>query len=318
MSPLWGRDPEVVAICCSDLHLGDKKPVARAAEPDWYAAQERPLRQLRTLQVEHDAPVLLAGDLFHRWNEPVQTANFVLDHFPRGKVYAVPGQHDMPYHSYADLHRSAYGTIQRAGLLESLEPGEPVMIRGKQVPLCLHGFPFGYRPEPCRPQDLGLDVAVIHDYVWIPGKNHPGPPRDKRAGSYAPALAGYHASVFGDNHMGFITSTPAGGKLVNCGAFQCRRLDERHYTPFVVLLFSDGTTRKHPLDVSADLWTDPTADPAVLSEALREPGFVEELTRAADLSLNFGDVVRRFLTDRGESLPPRVRKLLLSSIGEGD
>ena len=37
------KSPQVLAILCSDLHLQMKPPVARSAEPDWFAAMRRPL-----------------------------------------------------------------------------------------------------------------------------------------------------------------------------------------------------------------------------------------------------------------------------------
>jgi hypothetical protein len=142
---LPGMRPKVAAILASDLHLCHKPPPAREAEPDWYAAMARPLAEIKALAEKHpDAVVVYAGDIFDHWDTPAETINWVLDNLTPG--YAVPGQHDLPNHSYKQIRRSAYATIVKAGLISTLPYNVPVRA-GSVV---LYGFPWEHKITCCE------------------------------------------------------------------------------------------------------------------------------------------------------------------------
>src|SRR5690606_2165772 len=63
LQPIPAED-KVRALLVADIHLSHRPPIARAAEPDWYAAMERQLFQLRYLSDHYRAPVICAGDVF--------------------------------------------------------------------------------------------------------------------------------------------------------------------------------------------------------------------------------------------------------------
>ena len=100
----------VIAVCCSDIHLSHRPPKLREAEPNWYAAQARVLSQVRAVVETHKCPLIVAGDVFDEgWRAhkcPPELVNFAIRHLP--VCYAVPGQHDLPHHRYADVDKSAY------------------------------------------------------------------------------------------------------------------------------------------------------------------------------------------------------------------
>ncbi len=104
----------VIAILTSDWHLSHKPPIARVEEPDWYAAMERTVTQVVELQNKYDCPLVIAGDLFDKWNPPPQLINFALDELGSltMRAVAVPGQHDLPFHSYDHVESSAYWALE--------------------------------------------------------------------------------------------------------------------------------------------------------------------------------------------------------------
>lgn len=161
------------------------------------------LGQLRGLSEGHGTPgnplpVICAGDIFDRYNAGPELINFALAYLPR--MYAIPGQHDLPHHSYEDIRKSAYWTLVEAGKILNLEPGKPVGVGVMQ----LWGFPWGTPVEPCpETPHLGIDVAVVHQYVWMKEHGYPGAPEENRVKNFLGKIVGYDAVVVGDNHKGF-------------------------------------------------------------------------------------------------------------------
>ena len=287
---------DVIAIFCADLHLSHTPPLARSGEPDWYAAMKRPLDELRDLAEEHHAPIICAGDIFEKWNSPPELINFAIKHLP--EMYTIPGQHDLPHHRLEDIERSAYWTLVEAGTIREIVPHTFTVIDADK--LILRGFPWGVEAAK-RYQGLSdrtpLYVAVIHQYVGMPGSMYPGAPQTASVSSPAlqDKLEGYGVAVFGDNHIGF--GSYVGGCLAyNCGTLMRRKSDEINYKPGVGLLHENGTVKTHYLDTSEDVIEaveKPTDDELDISE------FVEELNGLGGDFLEFADAVERYVKSHG-------------------
>ena len=291
----------------SDLHLGDKVPVARSAEVDWEQAQIIPLKQLAKYQQRYGCPVLIAGDLYDRYNPAPWVVNMALKHLPE-QCYAVPGQHDLPHHNYADIRKSAYWTLVAAGKVTHLEPGRPVEAQSNGRILRLHGFPFGTALRALtQPHDLAIEVAVVHDYLWSsPDTCYKDAPDIKRLGKRFAEMRGYDVVVFGDNHIPWVADHKP--MVINCGAFQRRRSDERQHLPMVGLLLANGKVKRKRLDVSQEKWLDNAADAeAVLGGSSAE--FVRELEQLGDAALDYADAVKRRLLSGG--ITTEVREVVL-------
>jgi DNA repair exonuclease SbcCD nuclease subunit len=246
------KEAKVIAICCGDLHLSHKAPVARIDE-NWYDAMAYQLQQLYDLKKKYDCPILCAGDIFDRWDSPPELISFALEYLP--KMYAIPGNHDLPYHRYDQIKKSAYWTLVEAGKIQNLNPKIHTVITNSK--LIVQAVPCGYSIEP-NPRKKHIpsyliDVAIIHSYIWTNrGKNdYPGAPDKQRHTIYMDKLKGYDIAIFGDNHKGFIV---ANNKIVicNCGGFMRRKSDEMDYKPSVGLIFDDGLVGKYHLDCSKD------------------------------------------------------------------
>jgi hypothetical protein len=307
-------DKAPLAVLCSDLHLSHTPPSARAG--DWYAAMENGLRELGALaEGLGDTPIICAGDLFDRWNSPPELINFALDCLP--KMWAVPGQHDLPNHNHDERHKSAYETLVKAWRVLDIGHGLKT-IGTPQGLMNLFGFPWGkalHGPgEWTHAQRINL--AVVHSYIWVDGTGYPGAPEDKRARGYRVALEGYNACLFGDNHKSFITHwTDDSGNVCtvyNNGTFFARHSDERNYKPHVGVLYDDGSIERHYLDTSRDEWAD--VDTAIIKPELNFDAakFLDGLQTLGMDALDYRAAVGRALDELGAA--DEVRKLVMEAM----
>lgn len=303
---------KVAALAVADLHLWHRPPVARSTEKDWYAAMQRPLDDLERLQRKHRCPVLYCGDLTDRPSAPPELINFMLDHLPHG--YAIWGNHDLAHHQPADLGKTAFGTLVRAGKIKLLDPGYPLEISTKEAPcpLRLHSFPFGVDPKPLKkPLDLFLEIALVHRYVWIPGKGHPGAKDDATLRSLKRMTRGYDVVVIGDNHQGWLVDCREKGLPVylNVGGLLRRKNDERSYRPCVGLIYVDGSVKRHFLDCSQDKFLD-ASEAAPCKDY---SGFLAELQSLGEAGTDFAEAMTRALRDNKDG---EVRRIILEAMGE--
>jgi len=305
---------QLLAILTSDWHFSQNAPTARSAEPDWFAAQKRPIQQLKAIQADHggDVPIVVAGDLFDKWHAPSTTPeliNFLLTELP-DHIYAIPGQHDLPYHRYDERHRSPYGTLVYAGKIHDLLPRVVEHVPGLQM----YAFPWGVDVVPLEKglqTTRDIHLAVAHSYIWRVGFSYPGADKLKHADYYKGCLVGYDAAVFGDNHKGFMV----GSSIINTGTLMRRATDERTYKPQVGLLWSDGKVEPHYLDVSEDRWLvddDVSSGIADVGASFDATKFVDSLQSLGPDSLDF----RRAITHRMDTAHVRdsVRKVVLEVV----
>ena len=281
----------VIALAVADLHLGDTVPVARSAESDWEQCQIRSLKQLCKYQIRYDCPVLICGDLFDKPAVQPWCVNMALRHLPQ-RCYGIPGNHDLKNHNYADIRLSSFWTLVEAERLTLVEPGRPKEIEGPR-PIRLHGFPCGFAVKPLsQPHDLFVEVALVHDYLWISEKTgYPGAPKDKWFEFRVEDLVGYDVAFFGDNHHSFVETN-----VMNCGCLQRRKSDEKNLTPCVGLLWSDGSITRKKLDTREDRWIDNVADAEVLAGA-DSTEFIRELESLGDAALDYAAAVKRRLAN---------------------
>ncbi len=240
---------EPLAIVCSDIHLCHTPPAARAAEPNWYAAMGRALDQLREIQEDVRVPILCGGDLFDRWNSGPELINWAMRKLP--EMYAIPGQHDLPYHRIEDIRKSAYWTLVEARTIKDMGQA-PNMIRATK--LFVHPFPWGSNLNSLTfengKRSDEIDVALAHRCVWGTESPYPGAPADGQAAAVAKQLKGFDVAVFGDNHYGFTAGSDP--TIYNCGCLIQRKQNERDYQPAVGIIMSDGTVERRYLDTSQD------------------------------------------------------------------
>lgn len=241
----------VIAILCSDIHFSDLKPRARAAEDSWYEAMERTMWPLREEQMTHHCSVLIAGDIFHRWNPSPRLINFAIDALPQ-MSYAIPGQHDLPHHSLERIDRSAFWTLVHAGAVAYLKHGAPHDIPGADN-WVMYGFPWGTEPWELPENPDAKRIAVVHEYCWTKGRSYPGAPEEGNYKRLAEKYKDFDVAVFGDNHIPFkMDCKPL---IYNSGAFIRRNKPEAEYGASYGLLYEDGTVERKYFDDNAN-WAD--------------------------------------------------------------
>lgn len=308
------RSSDIVAIVCSDIHLSHRAPVARSAEPDWYAAMARPLKELAALKKELQVPIFIVGDLFHKWNPPAELINWAFENLPGNGVhgvYAIPGQHDLPFHRIEDIKKSGFWTLARAGWINNLTCDRLTF------PDVMSFYPFPWGKKVTKPEDDCClpAVALIHAYCWSPGNSYAGAAEESRDSHWRSKLDGYVTGVFGDNHSGFWSpSESKGPSIFNCGGFMRRRIDEKEYRPRVGLLYANGLIKPYYLDTSEDKFIDVSAAIDILDDFDGLQDFVSSLKDLGDIGLNFVDNVKRFCRDNG--IGRDTLKKVLTALGE--
>lgn len=307
---------DVIAVLCSDLHIQMKPPVARSAEDDWPGKMEQYFTELRAVCEHHGAPLVVAGDIFDRWNAPPEAIMFAMRVLPP-KTYAIPGQHDLPNHDYKAMDRSAYGVLKETGVITDLEPGVRPYLRPD---LQLHPFPWGYPIKPLSQQNTPkgdrVHLAVAHKYIWKKGAGYPGAPKEARVGNLRKQLRGYDAAVFGDNHKGFLIKGGKNGpSVLNCGGFMCRRIDERAYQPRIGLLHRNGSITEYLTNRNDDKFIDVDELGELASRGLDMTKFIGSLSELGSEGIDYLEAVRRYLDDN--NITGRIKELVLEATHGG-
>lgn len=301
------RQTDVVLIVGSDLHLSANPPIARSTEPSWNKATRRVLRQLEKLKEKYRCELAIAGDLFDRWSTTPELLSLAIKNISRW--HAVPGNHDLPWHSMDEIKRSAFWTLVEAGKVVPIDPGVPMELGSVR----LHGFPCGVPVQPFKERhSLAIEVAVVHELIWKKGFGFEGAPDANLASRFEDRLKGYDLAFFGDNHAHF--TARVGDCLVwNCGCLSRRKTTERRLSPSVALVKADGTVERCELDCSKDEWNE--EDDVVLLESATPDltDFVDGLRKMNDAPIDFREAVARALDD--SKVGPGVRKLVLEATG---
>ncbi len=304
-----------IALLGSDLHLSHECPVARMCEADWYTAMHRVLDFLACAQQEWNVPLILAGDIFHHYREPPQLINFAIDNFPK-HVYAIPGQHDLPFHNIDQITKSAYHTLCQTNVIQNIPSNQSrVSMMSEGTRLFMHGFPWGAELRPYH-QTLGDDsntfhLAVVHHYIWERGHTHPGVTEETHVDTLRKKLKGFNAAVFGDNHSRFISEgVGLYPKIINNGCLMRRRIDEAGWSPMATLLYNDGTHMDVAIPIEDEcIATTPqkTKPEAAVVDAA---GLIEDLKDAGYTGQDFC-LALRMTANLDKTISPACRKILL-------
>lgn len=311
---------DVIALCCADIHLSLNPPLARKGEEQqpggWFSAMARPLKELEDLKMDlGGVPILMAGDLFDKHNPSPELINFAMDHLPQ--MYAIPGQHDLPFHSYADIEKSAYWTMVKHERIKNISPSKPWAV-GRDLTVC--GFPWGSPVVPnvwewTHRSSRDLFVALVHEYTWVHGASYHGAPDGAQL--KREKYEGYDTVIIGDNHISWDAGTAGTGQarqyIFNCGGFYRRKSDEVNHRPRVGLIHADGSVESHYLDCSKDILI-PTPHEEQGLDAIVNHDLTAFLARLQDLqglSLDYREELLRAVAGQ----PENVRKLIVEALG---
>lgn len=302
---------EVVAIVGSDLHLSHTPPIFRSTEPNWYKAMARPLKEINNLIEKYGCPFICPGDIFDTWRVPAELITFAFRYLP-WHTYAVPGQHDLPFHNYADRKRSPYYTLVQAKHVIDVEPGYPITTPTSVI---IHGFPWEHTIVKCptKAHTFGLNVAAIHSYIWTRKTKFPGAPVEQRLREYQKKLVGYECAFFGDNHRGFLAKGKGSDcHILNCGSMMIRNSDQYSYKPSVGLLYADGNIERHFLDTSKDKYLLLDEIPEIKEKNLELESYISFMTNLEISPKAFKDSVIAWM--KVNKISDEVRKIVLDAV----
>jgi hypothetical protein len=289
-----------LAVLCSDLHLRETAPSARA-EKDWYEVMENHLNALEDASRRWSTPIICAGDVFDRWNPSSELVRFAIQKLPL--MAAIPGQHDLRYHDYESRLRGAYGCLVAAGNLIDLPWGRWYSC-GVLGILEIWPMPWSRWETPTENQEEGkIKLGVLHKYAWSNQFNcHAKAEESSRFERLYPNL---DAMIIGDNHIPWMLPN-----VMNHGGFIPQNADQKSLVPHYGLLMSDGTIERHPYDVPEPVWLESwqpqVEDAKVASEVIQElqdlqlsgDSFLENLERSVDgVSPSTAVILRQMITD---------------------
>ena len=312
---------KVIGILSADWHLSHKPPVWRSNEPDWYAAMERPLDEISALAEKHCCPVLCAGDIFDKWNSPPELINWAIQHIPVD-VYSIPGQHDIPNHNIEEMEKSAYRVLDKTQTIKNISWREPECEDEYEFvhnDLCVSSFPYGFKILKAPYDKMPIQLALVHDYVWIKGHSYPNAPKEKNFIHCSKHMiknkyCGYDVICYGDNHSGFLTKV-GDTTIFNCGTLMRRKSDEENYKPMVGLLYSDGNVEPYYLDTSKDIHL--TAEEAKQKEEIEDFDmtlFANELKKLGASALDFAEAIKQY--NRSQKVEQPVQNIIRKAMGK--
>ncbi len=287
-----------VAVVAADLHFHHERPGARRG--NWAETMENHLAELVDATRDLKVPLLLAGDIFHKPEQPPWLLNLLIPIFKTVEVHAIPGQHDLPQHNIDQIERSAYWTLVEAGAILDISDIGACCFEQHTI-VCPFAWGEELRPDENR-KEGDFTIALVHRYVWTKGTGHPNADVKDHVRSLAKIRKTYDMMVFGDNHMGFQS-----GNIFNCGAFIRRRVNEKDYQPRYGIICDDGSVKSISLKSAADdQWAEE------IEEGIYDAGeFAIDLKNFDEGSgVDFEAVLRQQAVKADE----RVRDLLLGAI----
>jgi len=286
-------------IIAGDLHAGNLSPECRS---DCYIdALLHKLKWIGELQEQYDVPIIFPGDIFDHWSGGgTEIINKVIAAWPKGIVYTVPGQHDLPQHNITLQGKTAYQNLILAGKIIDLST--------TSIPLdgfTLHGAAWGH--EPPVPGN-GISVLVWHITTWQTPFKPGDVPGD--AERLLQKYQKYDLIVTGDNHQTFTVDDVLGRKLLNAGSVMRITAAQIDHKPCVYLWRNSGIVETLYIPIT-DVVSREHVDKAKDKEE-RKNAFVTRLSGNTEISLSFDDNIKKCLET--ESL--EVQQVVLECTGK--
>lgn len=202
----------------------------------WYTVMELRIQQLRSKFP--DVPIAIAGDLFDRPDPPSSLVSWAISTLEGMRIYAIPGQHDLPFHRYNARHEGAYGALVKAGTIKDLPAGEWTMIGNMEHAVAIYSMPWEKYTVPDDPPPDGMfRLGLLHKYVWTDASNcYIGAEQDSNAVCLAKYMPYFDLIAVGDNHIAWRTP-----KILNHGSLFSTTSAQIGHVPYVGVLYDNNT-----------------------------------------------------------------------------
>jgi len=274
-----------LAILSSDWHLRVTTPQSRA-EPDWFTVMRDRMEYMQAISSDYNVPIIVAGDIFDRWNPPSELVSWCMDHMP--SIWAIPGQHDLPQHRLEARSMGAYGALEKAGRIHNLPAGEWTHI---SKGLCVYAMPWGaYDPPKLDAKDHAkVRLGVMHKYAWVTKETgYVGAADSDNVASLSWCNDHFDAVVIGDNHIPW-----KAGKFFNHGSLFSTTKAQIDHEPREGLLMEDGSIQLLPC-TEQKKWVQSVLDEVGETQKSQETeALMSELASLSVDSISFEDVIKR-------------------------
>jgi len=239
-------------LLTADWHIRGDAPICRA-DRDWIESQCVDIKNVHDIFVREECDEMwIMGDLFHRAICSTETVNALLNAlqlWSREQIYILPGNHDLPYHSYDNIDGSSLGIV-----LKYYKELKSDIYSGT----ChLYTAPFGL-------DDPQRDVAILEKMdmnVWVTHRltfpnNEARPIAD--CGCIAQDLLDMAPTIplvlTGDYHHGYLYTAPDGRRVCTPGCLNIQAVDMAGYRPGVFVWDTNtGKITRHELPENASI-----------------------------------------------------------------
>lgn len=296
------------AIFTADWHIRPTVPVCRT--DDFLVAMWKKVEFILNLSDKHQIPILIAGDVGLKSQWP----NWLLEEFigkvkakkDKAKVYAIPGQHDLPDHNLDLWRASAIGVLHESEAVIFLGVDNQKFIHLDESGLwSVFPFPYGIEVStinnPLGENYVSPLIAIAHTLVtegepkgldkWMEGRSSPALSLLKKFPEYSLILTG-------DNHKPFVQEYE-GRLLVNPGSLMRTTADQANHKPRVYLWYAqDNRVEPVYLPIEEDVIDRTHID---LQEAKDEriEAYVSRLSEEVEIGLSFeGNLESYFKSNR--------------------
>lgn len=279
-------------LVSSDWHIRSDKPRCRV--DDWYTAQLERIRWVVQQINKYKCPMFVPGDILNSGATNQEIENMLIAELKKAEfpIYAIPGNHDLPYHSMNQLHKSTYWVLVQAGVLQDVTGN---VLDG------VTGVPYG------QPIPTGKGILLCHTAVYP----HEPPPYMIHAESAEDMLNAHDYELILSGHIHMPFTTQVGNKtLINAGGILRQEADEK-YAQRMLYLYDNGSIEAIPCPMQVD----DVEQGYLLDEKAkkeRSNAFVERIKVSEGIGLSFKANVRTTLENMEVS--KEVEELLFKAI----
>lgn len=216
-------------LLTSDWHIRSTAPENRT--DNFLEAQEKKIDFILQLAKERKALVVISGDIGHSAAWDMESLEKYIAKFKESKVriFAIPGQHDIPYHQLKKIRKSAFGILLASKAIEF----KRTLIFPDVV---LHFYPYSAEIKPLtedKQSGKTKHIAIVHTLLTDSAQD-----TQKYGGASSLDFLRKHKDfdliVSGDNHKTF---THKGGSrfLINPGSLMRSSINQTKHEPCVFL-----------------------------------------------------------------------------------
>lgn len=233
-------------ILTADWHIRHNPPVCRT--DDYLTAQWKRLEELFSLAELYSAPILVAGDVFDRWNPPISLVRDLLRMINAFdvEIIAIAGNHDLPQHQMDNYEKSALALLETASeKVTVFRKGDHWQYLDAEIDMTVSGNSFGENYTSKDPHDIHME----HMMVWHEKPPYPGAPE------LGNVLALLHNDAFdwadvvltGDNHKTFHVKSE-GRIWINPGSLMRMTAAQMDHRPCCFVLDHNLEVNQHFFD----------------------------------------------------------------------